>query len=78
MATMKFDGVEREIPRKSRWLSQDDTGQWYAHTHKPVPYYEWREWLHDGYDPTVHKDYHICAGNPPADWTQELYRLVWS
>lgn len=73
MATMKFDGVEYEIPEWARWLAQDANGAWYVFENKPYraksAWFRRRRRGRYGY---IYITPHL-----PDDWTQELYRLVW-
>ena len=65
---MKFD---IEVPEWTRYLAQDNNGEWKAFDAEPMPECSW--WRCG----TPCKWLTICKGEPPEDWTQELYEVYW-
>jgi hypothetical protein len=62
-----------EVPAWAKWVAQDQSGEWWFFGHKPKPFKRRFEW--DNAD-TLLVDWVSQRSKPPADWTQELYKVV--
>lgn len=71
MSTMKIT-TEVVIPEDATWIAQDSDGAWYWYEVKPYIVTGDSWWR-----AKTGRSVEAYTANPPKDFTQELYEIVW-